>query len=161
MADNSVVIKFEARSINEGFARLAVAAFMMEMNPTMDELQDVKTAVSEAVTNAIVHGYGEDFEAKKEVVPEVEMRCQRYGRKIVITISDTGTGIENVEEARQPFFTTKADMDRSGMGFSFMETFMDSVEVLSEIGKGTTVILSKCIGEQEEFTLCEQGGGEQ
>ena len=145
---NSVEIKFEARSVNEGFARLAVAAFMMDMNPTLDELQDVKTAVSEAVTNAIVHGYliGDEKQEIQQEVPVVDLNCERQDDLLVVTITDFGVGIENIEEARQPFFTTKPDMERSGMGFSFMETFMDGVEVQSKIGQGTSVTMKKYIG---------------
>ena len=145
---NSVKIKFEARSVNEGFARLAVAAFMMDMNPTLDELQDVKTAVSEAVTNAIVHGYliGDEKQEIQQEVPVVDLNCERQDDLLVVTITDFGVGIENIEEARQPFFTTKPDMERSGMGFSFMETFMDGVEVQSKIGQGTSVTMKKYIG---------------
>ena len=145
---NSVEIKFEARSVNEGFARLAVAAFIMDMNPTLDELQDVKTAVSEAVTNAIVHGYliGDEKQEIQQEVPVVDLRCERQDDLLVVTITDFGVGIENIEEARQPFFTTKPDMERSGMGFSFMETFMDGVEVQSKIGQGTSVTMKKYIG---------------
>ena len=148
---NRVEIKFEARSVNEGFARLAVASFMMDMNPTMDELQDVKTAVSEAVTNAIVHGFlmGNEVVEKEDVdkeIPLVKMQCERFNDLLVVTITDDGVGIENIEEARQPFFTTKPDLERSGMGFSFMETFMDEVFVQSKLGEGTSVTMKKYIG---------------
>lgn len=143
---NRARISFDARSINEGFARMVVMGFMMDMNPTMDELTDVKTAVSEAVTNAIIHGY------EMEESQEVEMICLREGDKLTIIIEDHGVGIGDVEEARQPFFTTKPDKERSGMGFSFMEAFMDEVEIVSKVGKGTRITMSKYIisekGEQ-------------
>ena len=143
---NRARISFDARSINEGFARMVVMGFMMDMNPTMDELTDVKTAVSEAVTNAIIHGY------EMEESQEVEMTCLREGDKLTIIIEDHGVGIGDVEEARQPFFTTKPDKERSGMGFSFMEAFMDEVEIVSKVGKGTRITMSKYIirekGEQ-------------
>ena len=153
---NKAKISFDACSINEGFARMVVMGFMMDLNPTMDELTDVKTAVSEAVTNAIIHGYEmEERETKMspegelladtEAIPQVEMQCLRKGNKLTVIIEDHGVGIGDVEEARQPFFTTKPDMERSGMGFSFMEAFMDEVEVVSKLGKGTRITMSKYI----------------
>lgn len=157
---NKAKISFDACSINEGFARMVVMGFMMDMNPTMDELTDVKTAVSEAVTNAIIHGYeigereaeisceGEDqTDSQKE--PQVEMTCLREDDKLTVIIEDYGVGIGDVEEARQPFFTTKPDMERSGMGFSFMEAFMDEVEVVSKLGKGTRITMSKYIQSEK------------
>ena len=144
---NSAKVFFDARSENESFARMIVMAFMAEMNPTLDELEDVKTAVSEAVTNAIVHGYEEMDDCK------VEMTCFRIGNKLEITIFDNGIGIEDVEKARQPFFTTKPELERTGMGFTFMESFMDEVKVISEHGKGTCVTLVKYIGTE---TNCEE-----
>ena len=149
---NHATVSFDACSMNEGFARMVVMGFMMDMNPTMDELQDVKTAVSEAVTNAIIHGYGvESVEVSEErnsgiaKGAQVEMTCIRMGQKLTIEVKDHGVGIADVEEARQPFFTTKPDMERSGMGFAFMETFMDEVEVYSELGQGTKVVMTKYI----------------
>ena len=158
---NKASISFDANSINEGFARMVVMGFMMDMNPTMDELTDVKTAVSEAVTNAIIHGYEmeedtvdmsceEGGSVRSEKIPQVEMMCLREGDKLTVTIEDHGVGIGNVEEARQPFFTTKPDMERSGMGFSFMEAFMDEVEVVSQLGKGTRITMSKYIKSEKE-----------
>ena len=150
--DNHMYIKFDAKSINESVARMTVAAFMMDMNPTLDEIQDVKTAVSEAVTNAIIHGYPE---VDKQVSGyaeknEIEMICVQEKQTLTITIMDCGIGIENVEEARQPFFTTKPEQERSGMGFAFMETFMDTLEVESKIGKGTKVTMTKYIERENE-----------
>lgn len=143
---NHMNIKFDAKSINESVARMTIAAFMMHMNPTVDELEDVKTAVSEAVTNAIIHGYGleEETDGLAEA-RQVEVICAREGVKLEVTVIDYGVGIENIEEAKQPFFTTKPDMERSGMGFVFMETFMDSLEVQSKRGEGTKVIMTKYI----------------
>ncbi len=135
---NHMKVYFDAKSINEGFARMVVMGFMTDMNPTLDELQDVKTAVSEAVTNAIIHGYNDEDK-------QVEMSCLREGQKLTITVEDHGVGIVNVEEARRPFFTTKPDMERSGMGFAFMETFMDEVQVTSKVGEGTCVTMTKYI----------------
>ena len=141
---NHAKVVFDAISANEGFARMVVMGFMMEMNPTMDELQDVKTAVSEAVTNAIIHGY-EPGEEREKGCAQVEMVCMREDKKLTIVVKDDGIGIENIEEARTPFFTTKPDQERSGMGFAFMETFMDEVEVTSKLGEGTCVTMIKYI----------------
>lgn len=154
---NHAKINFDASSINEGFARMVVMGFMMDMNPTMDELEDVKTAVSEAVTNAIIHGYGDVSKENKDRVTEhqVEMICVREGNKLSITVTDFGAGIENIEEARQPFFTTKPEQERSGMGFAFMETFMDEVDVISKIGEGTRVTMCKYING-ENMSLKEK-----
>lgn len=150
---NHMYMKFDAKSINEGLARMTVAAFMMDMNPTLDQLQDVKTAVSEAVTNAIIHGYGQ-VESSAEAIDkcnQVELSCKRENGKLEISVVDYGVGIADIEKARQPFYTTKPDMERSGMGFVFMETFMDSVEVESAEGKGTKVTMTKYItGEGEQ-----------
>ena len=143
---NHMNIKFDANSINESLARMTVAAFMMHMNPTVDELEDVKTAVSEAVTNAIIHGYGTEGENTSLAESrQVEVICIREGVKLEITVIDYGIGIEDIEEAKQPFFTTKPDMERSGMGFVFMETFMDTLEVQSTLGEGTKIIMTKYI----------------
>lgn len=139
---NEVELSFDARSVNEGFARMAVAAFITELNPTMDELSDVKTAVSEAVTNAIIHGYDNPEE-------KVHMTCRIMGQEVEIVVCDTGRGIENVAQAMEPFYTTKPELERSGMGFAFMEAFMDEVQVQSAPGKGTSVRMKKYIGMQE------------
>ena len=143
---NCARVDFDARSINEGFARMVAMGFMMDMNPTVDELADVKTAVSEAVTNAIIHGYGED-EAQ---VSKVKMTCLRSGQQLTIIVEDFGVGIADIEKAREPFYTTKPDMERSGMGFAFMETFMDEVEIWSKPGEGTRITMSKYISNVAE-----------
>ncbi len=140
---NHVTMSFDAKSINEGFARMAVMAFMADMNPTLEQLEDVKTAVSEAVTNAIIHGYQSEDK-------QVEMICDREGERLEIQIKDYGVGIENIEEALQPFFTTKPEMERSGMGFAFMDTFMDKLEVFSKPGEGTRVVMTKYIERTNE-----------
>ncbi len=137
---NEMQLTFDSRSSNESFARVAVAAFMTALNPTVEEVSDVKTAVSEAVTNAIIHGYQGE-------VHNIYIRCRTQGRALTIEIEDKGTGIEDVQAAMEPLFTTKPDMDRSGMGFSFMEAFMDELEVESEPGKGTIVKMKKIIGK--------------
>lgn len=144
-------VKFDAKSVNESVARMTAAAFMMEMNPTLDQLQDVKTAVSEAVTNAIIHGYEVDEELAPETEKQVEMVCISEGQMLTISIMDKGIGIPDIETARQPFYTTKPDKERSGMGFAFMETFMDKVWIESEVGKGTKVTMIKYIERD-----CEQ-----
>ncbi len=141
---NQMHLSFDAKSINESFARMTVMAFMADMNPTLDELQDVKTAVSEAVTNAIIHGYSDETK-------QVELSCKREGQKLTIAVEDHGIGIPNVEEARQPFYTTKPEQERSGMGFAFMEAFMDEIEVESKVGEGTRVVMVKYIERN-----CEQ-----
>lgn len=137
MLDNKVCIEFVSRSENEGFARVAVAAFVSQLDPTIDELADVKTAVSEAVTNSIIHGY----ENEKEGIIKIEAAIS--GNEVSITIIDNGRGIENVDQAREPLYTSRPDLERSGMGFTVMETFMDSLYVESEFGKGTRVIMKK------------------
>jgi stage II sporulation protein AB (anti-sigma F factor) len=121
----------------EGFARVAVAAFVSQLDPTIDELADIKTAVSEAVTNSIIHGY----ENKKEGIIRIEASIS--SNEVTITIIDNGRGIKDVEQAREPLYTSRPDLERSGMGFTVMETFMDSLNVESEFGKGTRVIMKK------------------
>ena len=128
MVDNKVSIELMSKSQNEGFARVAVAAFVSQLDPTVEELTDVKTAVSEAVTNSIIHGY----ENKKEGIIKIEATIS--GDEITISIEDFGRGITNVEQAMEPLYTSKPELERSGMGFTVMETFMDSLEVNSEEG---------------------------
>ena len=137
MVDNKVSIELMSKSQNEGFARVAVAAFVSQLDPTVEELTDVKTAVSEAVTNSIIHGY----ENKKEGIIKIEAIIS--GGEITISIEDFGRGITNVEQAMEPLYTSKPELERSGMGFTVMETFMDSLEVESEEGKGTKVVMKK------------------
>ena len=140
MLDNKVCIEFVSKSENEGFARVAVAAFVSQLDPTIDELADIKTAVSEAVTNSIIHGY----ENKKEGIIRIEASIS--SNEVTITIIDNGRGIKDVEQAREPLYTSRPDLERSGMGFTVMETFMDSLNVESEYGKGTRVIMKKKFG---------------
>ncbi len=135
---NEMRLEFPSKSANEAFARIVAAAFVSQLDPTLEELTDIKTAVSEAVTNAIIHGY----ENKAGII---RMNCRLFEDSIEIAIIDEGKGIENIEQARQPLFTSKPEMERSGMGFTVMESFMDSVEIVSEPGKGTTVVMSKKI----------------
>ena len=136
---NEMTIIFDSRPENEGLARIAAAAFCTQLNPTLEEVADLKTAVSEAVTNCIIHGYQGE-------VHKIRMKCVRKERTIYLDIEDDGIGIEDVEKAMEPLYTTHADQDRSGMGFTFMEAFMDEVKVTSQVGKGTCVHMSKKIG---------------
>ncbi len=148
MTDNEMELVFDALSVNESLARMAVAAFVADKNPTLEEISDIKTAVSEAVTNAIIHGYENDGKtAKKENnTQKVRLHCAFTGKLLVIEVEDKGVGIVNVEQAMEPLFTTKPDKERSGMGFSFMEAFMDELEVESVPGEGTIVRMQKEIG---------------
>jgi stage II sporulation protein AB (anti-sigma F factor) len=135
---NEMKVEFLSKSSNESFARVVVAAFVSQMDPTIEELADIKTAVSEAVTNSIIHGY-------ENSVGYVRVGCKIIDDFVEIIVEDDGKGIENVELARQPLFTTHPEMERSGMGFTVMETFMDKVEVESELNKGTRVKMIKKI----------------
>lgn len=133
---NEVKVEFISKSSNESFARIIAAAFVSQLDPTVEELTDVKTAVSEAVTNAIIHGY-ENRDGY------VRMQCKLYTSSVQIQIEDDGKGIEDIELARQPLYTSKPELERSGMGFTVMESFMDKVDVFSEPGKGTKVVMFK------------------
>ena len=136
---NEMEIKFMAKSINESFARASIAGFCLQLNPSLDELTDVKTAVSEAVTNSIVHAY-KDINEKSVVICNVKLFSSN---QVEISIRDFGVGIDNLEKAKQPFFTTRPSQERSGMGFTVMESFMDNVEVFNEKEGGLKVILTK------------------
>jgi len=135
---NEMQLKFLSLSENESFARLAVASFCSNTNLTIEDISDIKTAVSEAVTNSIVHGYSDNLGF-------IELSCVIDNSLITIKIKDNGCGIENIDEAIKPFFTTRPDMERSGMGFTVMEGFMDSMTVESQKGEGTTITLIKKI----------------
>lgn len=143
--ENEMKLEFISKSSNEAFARVAVAAFAAQLDPTIEELADIKTAVSEAVTNSIIHGY----EDKQGIIKIV---CKLKENEIIIEISDTGKGIEDIEAAKEPLYTTKPNLERSGMGFTIMESFMDSMEIESIIGLGTKVTMAKKIKEKEEKT---------
>ncbi|MBC5997522.1 anti-sigma F factor [Romboutsia ilealis] len=136
---NIMEVKFSAKSENESLARVIAASFAAKLDPTLDEIADIKTAVSEAVTNAIIHGYDED-ESKF-----VYLKCKIEGNKVEIIVEDEGHGIEDVDLAMQPLYTSKPELERSGMGFSVMESFMDDVKVSSIQNKGTKVIMLKNI----------------
>lgn len=136
---NEMKVEFLSRSANESFARIVVSAFVSQLDPTIAEITDIKTAVSEAVTNSIIHGY-------KNTVGIIEMVVRIFSDRIVeITITDKGRGIEDVEKARQPLYSTGNSDERSGMGFTVMETFMDEVHINSKIGEGTQIVLKRCL----------------
>jgi len=139
--DNEVTISMSAHSQNEAFARVAAAAFVAPLDPLLCDLTDIKTAVSEAVTNAIIHGY-----ENKEGTVFITFRS--FGNEIIITVTDEGVGIVDLEQAMTPLYTSKPELERSGMGFTVMQTFMDHVEVTSVTGRGTTVEMRKTIARQ-------------
>ena len=140
--DNEMKLEFLSKSNNEAFARIAVAAFAAQLDPTIEELADIKTAVSEAVTNSIIHGY-ENREGKIKIIAKI------IANTVEIEISDSGKGIENVEMARKPLYTSKPNLERSGMGFTIMESFMDDVSIESVLGLGTKVTMKKTIEKIE------------
>lgn len=133
---NEMTLTFPAKSSNESFARVVAASFVAQIDPTIEELADLKTAVSEAVTNSIIHGYEGDS-------GNIKMKCKLYENSVEIIITDEGKGIADIELARQPMYTSKPEMERSGMGFTVMETFMDDIIIQSEVGKGTTITMFK------------------
>ncbi len=133
-----VKFEFPARSCYESFARMAVSAFVARFDPTIEELAEIKTAISEAVTNVVIHGY-----KKGSLNEKVYITCEHDGENLNIVVEDKGMGIEDISRAMQPLYTTNPDGERSGMGFTIMETFMDNVQVISEKDKGTTVMMKK------------------
>ena len=135
---NEMTIIFDSRPTNEALARVAVASFCTQLNPTLEEVSDLKTAVSEAVTNCIIHGYEGE-------VHKIQVDCRLSGQELTVDVIDHGVGIADIQKAMEPMFTTKPDKDRSGMGFTFMEAFMDEVLVDSEVGRGTPVHMKKII----------------
>lgn len=144
--DNEMRLEILSRSLNESFARVAVAAFVSQLDPTIEELSDIKTAVSEIVTNSIIHAYdGPDG--------IIRIHCKIIENIVVIEISDMGKGIENVDEARKPLFTSKAEFERSGMGFTIVENFMDDVKVESIVDIGTKVTMKKIINRDEQSLI--------
>jgi len=136
---NEMKIIFDSRPENEGLARVAAASCFTQLNPALEEVADLKTAVSEAVTNCIIHAY-------EGQVQKIEIFCRREGQKLWVDVIDKGVGIRDVAKAMEPLFTTKPEKDRSGMGFTFMEAFMDEVTVESQVGYGTVVHMKKTIG---------------
>lgn len=139
---NEMTLEFESKSQNESFARTVVAAFATQLDPTIEELADIKTAVSEAVTNSIIHGYSDS-------IGKIILHCIISGNELMVEVKDDGVGIDNVEKAMEPLYTTRPELERSGMGFSFMEAFMDELEVESTVGKGTLVRMKKRVGKSE------------
>jgi len=137
-SDNHVKIIMDAKSQNEAFARMTVAAFASQLDPTLDELMDIKTVVSEAVTNAIIHGY-------ENKPGEITICCDIIDDNFIVDISDNGVGIEDIPAAMQPLYTSKPELDRSGMGFTIMESFMDNITVTSRKGQGVRVLMEKRI----------------
>lgn len=142
--ENEMKLEFLSKSNNEAFARVTVAAFASQLDPTIEELADIKTAVSEAVTNSIIHGY-ENTEGIIKIVARI------FANSIQIEISDTGKGIEDVELAKEPLYTSKGDLERSGMGFTIMESFMDEMQIESVLGLGTKVTMKKLIKKPENI----------
>ena len=136
--DNEMKVEFLSKSTNEGFARMTIAGFISSLDPTIEELADIKTAVSEAVTNAIVHAYEDE-------IGKIVIKAQITDRTVVIQVKDNGKGIEDITKAKEPLYTSKPDLERSGMGFTVMESFMDKLTVRSKVGKGTTVIMRKTL----------------
>jgi len=139
MYQNKMEVIFESKSENEAFARVVAAAFVARLDPTLEEIADIKTAVSEAVTNAIIHGYNNQPNHK------IYMSCQIEDRSIEISIKDEGVGIPDIEKAKEPMYTTKPELERSGMGFIFMEVFMDSLDIISQVDVGTNIIMKKTL----------------
>lgn len=151
ISENNMIMEFDAKSQNEGLARIAVSAFLTEIDPTIEEINDIKTAVSEAVTNSIIHGYNE---GPGKVILSCKLLNKIYEKNdntynvdsiIKIEVKDNGVGIADIEKAREPLFTTKPELERSGMGFMFMEMFMDKIDVKSKSGEGTSVTMEKKI----------------
>ena len=140
---NEMSVEFDSCSENENFARMVIAAFIANLDPTLEEMADVKTAVSEAVTNCVIHGYNNG-------PGKIRMMCRKEEKTITVEIIDQGVGIEDIGQAMEPLYTTRPDLERSGMGFAFMEAFMDSLCVESTPGMGTRIIMEKVIG-QEHF----------
>ena len=145
---NEMTISFKAISVNEGFARACVAAFCAQVNPSLDEITDIKTAVSEAVTNCVVHAYPSKSGS-------ITIKVQLYENSVIIFVSDKGIGISDFEKAREPFYTTKPNEERSGMGFTVMESFMDKLELLKNEGKGLTVKMEKYFAIKKNFAVGE------
>ena len=140
--DNEMNLEFISKSSNESFARITVAAFVSQLDPTIDEIADIKTAVSEAVTNSIIHGY-EDTQGM------IKIHCTILENMITIEIADNGKGIEDINVAKEPLYTSKPNLERSGMGFTIMESFMDELNVESVIGLGTKITMRKVIKKHQ------------
>lgn len=146
---NEMVLEFESKSLNESFARTVVAAFAAQLDPTIEELADIKTAVSEAVTNCIIHGY-------VDCVGTIQIKCKISGKELSIEVQDKGVGIDDISKALEPLYTTRPELERSGMGFSFMDAFMDDLDVESVVGSGTTIRMKKRVGKVSNMREYEQ-----
>ena len=142
--ENEMKLEFISKASNEAFARITVAAFASQLDPTIEELADIKTAVSEAVTNCIIHAY----ENRQGII---KINAKLKDNQIIIEISDNGKGIENIDVAKEPLYTTKPNLERSGMGFTIMESFMDTMKVESIVGLGTKITLTKKIKKEKEI----------
>lgn len=155
--ENEMKLEFPSKSSNESFARIAVAAFVSQLDPTIEELADIKTAVSEAVTNCIIHGYADSNGT-------IKISSRICNNTVEIEIADNGKGIENIELARKPLYTSKSNLERSGMGFTIMESFMDEVHIESVLDLGTKIIMKKIIRKNEtsdtyqKMEITNQGG---
>ena len=136
--ENKMKLEFLSKSSNEAFARITVASFASQLDPNIEEISDIKTAVSEAVTNSIIHGY-------EDKIGIIKVECTLFANSIEIQISDNGKGIENIEKAKEPLHTTKPELERSGMGFTIMENFMDELKIESVVGVGTKITMKKVI----------------
>jgi len=150
--DNEISLEFISKSCNEAFARIAVAAFASQLDPTIEEIADIKTAVSEAVTNCIIHGY-------EDTVGIIKMHCMIKDNNLIIEISDNGVGIEDINVAKTPLFTSKPNLERSGMGFTIMQSFMDELTVESVVNLGTKITMKKTIKQNlkdaiEQTNIC-------
>lgn len=137
--ENYFKISFPSRSVNEAFARMTIASFCMQFDPNIEQLNDIKTAVSEAVTNCVVHAYPDN-------VGTVYITAKLKNNILTVTVKDKGVGISDIQQAMQPMFTTDAKTERAGLGFAVMQTFMDKIKVYSAVGKGTRVVMTKNIG---------------
>ena len=144
--ENEMKLEFISKSANEAFARISVAAFASQLDPTIEELADIKTAVSEAVTNCIIHGYD-----KRQGIVKIFARLKE--NEIILEISDKGKGIENIDMAKEPLYTTRGNLERSGMGFTIMDSFMDSLKVESVVGLGTKITMGKKIKKEKDFSV--------
>ena len=136
--ENKMKLELLSKSSNEAFARITVASFAAQLDPSIEEISDIKTAVSEAITNSIIHGY-------EDKIGIIQIECTLFENSIEIIITDKGKGIENIEKAREPLYTTKPELERSGMGFTIMENFMDELKIESDVGKGTKITMKKVI----------------
>lgn len=143
--DNEVSLEFISKSCNEAFARIAVAAFASQLDPTIEEIADIKTAVSEAVTNSIIHGY-------EDTIGIIKMHCMIKDNSLIIEISDNGIGIEDINTAKAPLYTSKPNLERSGMGFTIMQSFMDELSIESVVNLGTKITMKKNIKQNLKNT---------